>query len=212
MKYTTAILALMIILAVSACKKTRTCPAFDDTTLNTWFPYQTGVTYKFISSDGRQEMFTIEQEYYTQEHEIEKDRFLGKKYSCEINGERKTLTDSVLEEQIPLRLFHVVEHDIDNNNNHYFAGINMTFRTMVRPIILGTGGDKLTLAGSYNSGYSSEHFDVWNVNNRNYRNITDITIADKEADKIGMDKIYIAQGAGIIGYRTYPEGREYWQE
>jgi hypothetical protein len=210
MKYTAAILAFMITVAFSACDKTRTCPAFDDSTLNTWFPYQTGVTYKFISSDGRQEMFTIEQENYSQEHEIEKDRFLGKKYSCEINGERKTLTDSVMHEQVPLRLFHVVEHDIEDN--YYIAGINMTFRTMVKPIILGSGGDKLSLAGSYNNGYSSEHFDVWNVNNRNYRNITDITIADDEANKIGMDRIYIAKDAGIIGYRTYPDGREYWQE
>lgn len=210
MKYTAAILALMITVAISACNKTRTCPAFDDSTLMTWFPYKTGVTYKFNSSDGRQEMFTIGQENYSQVHEIEKDRFLGKKYQCEINGERKTLTDSVMQEQIPLRLFHVVEHDIQNN--YYIAGINMTFRTMVKPIILGDGGDKLTLAGSYNSGYSSENFDVWNVNNRNYRNITDITISGEEANKIGMDKIYIAQGAGIIGYRTYPEGREYWQE
>ncbi len=210
MKYTTAIIALMIILAISACDKTRTCPAFDDSTLKAWFPYETGITYKFMSSDGGQEMFTIEQENYSQVHEIEKKRFWGgKEYQCEINGERKTLTDTVIQQQIPLKLFHVVEQDI---RDYYIAGINMTLRTMVKPIILADGGDKLTLAGSYNNGYSSEHFDVWNVNNRNYRNITDITIADEEADKIGMDKIYIAQGAGIIGYRTYPDGREYWQE
>ncbi len=210
MKYTGAILTLMITMAISACDRTRTCPAFDDSTLNTWFPYETGVTYKFISSDGRQEMLTIEQENYSQEHEIEKKRLGGKEHWCEINGERKTLIDSVVQEQIPLKLFHVVEQDL--NNSYSMAGINMTFRTMVKPVILGDGGDKLTLAYSYNNGYSIENFDVWNVNNRNYRNIADITIRDEEANKIGMDKIYIAKGAGIIGYRTYPEGREYWQE
>lgn len=203
MKYTTATLALILVITISACKRTKTCPAFDDSTLNTWFPYEIGVTYKFISSDGRQETLVIEQENYSQPHEIE-NRLWGKKYYCNINGERKTATGSVVQGQIPLRLFHVVEIDYSNL-------IDVTFRTMDKPISLADNGEQLVLTGN-GSGYSIENFDVWNTNGRDYRNITDITVQDDEAGKIGMDKIYIAKGAGIVGYRTYPEGREYWQE
>lgn len=206
MKYTATILVLMITVAFTACDKTRTCPAFDDSTLKAWFPYETGVTYKFTSSDGRQEMFIIEQENYSQVHEVKKFVW-GKKYYCEINGERKTVTDSVMQDVLPLKLFHVVETDFGHSD--YVGGISMTFRTMPRAIVF-SAGEKLSLAG--NKGYSAEYFDVWNVNGRQYKNITDITIEGEEAEKIGMDKIYIGMNAGIIGYRTYPDGREYWQE
>lgn len=207
MKYTITIFILITAVAFAACDKTRTCPAFDDSTLHKWFPYETGVTYNFLSSDGRQEIFTITQEDYSTEHQVD-DPVWGKETFCEIHGERETANDTVVQDRIPLRLRHVIETDIGNATPY---GISMTFRTMDRPIILSDGDDKLAL-GRGNGVYTVENFDVWEVNGRNYRGITDITVTDDEAAKIGMDKIYIARDAGIIGYRTYPGGREYWQE
>jgi|GEM_PF-3322905 len=211
MKYKFSILALLTAVLFAACDKKTNCPAFDDSVLKSWFPYETGVTYKFMNSDGRQEHFTITEEDYSEEHEIV-NRFGGKKYYCDINGERKTLTNTVKQNEIPLRLHHVIEEDI---NKSYATGnrqgIHFTFRTMSKAILLSEDDSHLVLVSS-NAQYKLDNFDVWEQNGRNYRNIADITILDEEATKIGMDKIYIASGAGIIGYRTYPEGKEYWQE
>lgn len=190
----------------TACDKTRTCPAFDGELLNAWFPYQAGVTYRFVSSDGRQEYFTIVEENYTQEHEIE-SRALGKETFCEIHGERSTSIDTVTGDELPFRLFHTVESE----KLHNTGIIEMTFRTMTGPMLMTNNGEEFSPTGS-RIQYTVEHFDVWEVNGRNYTNIADFTFAEDDLEKVGIDRLYIAKGTGIIGYRTYPGGREYWQE
>ena len=210
MKHFTQYLILLVITAISlnACRQKEDCPAFDETLFNNWFPYETGVNYNFISSDGIREVLVIDEKDFTKAYSIDHGTKPTYTAKCDVHGEMRALTDKDKPDEMGMKLLQ----------SQVFAGaksdyVEIEFRGSKQFLLNATEN---TLGGRHERGstqFSTLELPSLDVNGITYKAVIQITITDEdEAARCGLKDIYIAKGQGILGYRTFPEQREYWKE
>lgn len=210
MKHAIYYLVLLIITGISftACRQREDCPAFDETLFNNWFPYETGTHYSFISSDGRREALVIDEKDFTKAYSIDHGTKPTYTAKCDVHGEMRALTDKDKPDEMGMRLLQ----------SQVFAGgksdyVTIEFRGSKQFLLNATEN---TLGGRHEHGstqFSTQELHTFEANGMTYNTVIQITITDEdEAARCELKDIYIAKGQGIIGYRTFPEQREYWKE
>lgn len=206
--YTHLALLLIPFVVFSSCRQVEQCRAFDESLFNNWFPYETGVSYTFIGSDGEREVLVIDEKETTDAYEVDHGVSAGYTAQCEVQGSMWALKDKNKPDEFRLWVHH----------SQYFAGIEseyvlLEFKDVPELLLDATGNE---LGGKHERGssmFEAYKPDVLEANGRTYPDVVEISITNQnEAGRSGYDKIYIARGAGIIGYRTYPHGREFWRE
>lgn len=210
MKHITLYLVLLITIAISftACRQREDCPAFDETLFNNWFPYEMGANYSFISSDGRREVLVIDEKDFTQAYSIDHGTRPTYTAMCDVHGEIRALTDKDKPDEMGMKLLQ----------SQVFAGaksdyVALEFRGSKQFLL---NAIENTLRGRHERGstqFSTQELHSLEANGMTYNTIIQITITDEdEAARCGLKDVYIAKGQGILGYRTFPEQREYWKE
>ncbi|MBZ0098594.1 MAG: hypothetical protein K8F30_05895 [Taibaiella sp.] len=210
MKHVVLYLIFLTITAISfsACRQHEDCPAFDETLFNDWFPYETGVDYSFVSSDGIREVLVIDEKDFTKAYSIDHGAKPTYTAKCDVHGEMRALTDKDKPDEIGMRL----------QQSQVFAGMKsdyvvLEFRGSKQILLNATEN---TLGGRHERGstqFSTQEHHSLDVNGMTYNTVIQITITDEsEAARCGLKDIYIAKGQGILGYRSFPGQREYWKE
>jgi len=210
MKYTIqgTILLLIAVMSFTACRQREECKAFNETLFNNWFPYETGVSYSFVSTDGSREVLVIDEQDYTEAYTIDHGTSPTYTGMCYVEGEMRALTDKNKPDEIGMKLHH----------SQVFAGagsdyVLLEFRGS-KDLLLNAKDN--TLGGKHERGstiFSTSELPTFQVNEKTYNTVIQITITNEdEAKRSGLRDIYIAKGQGILGYRTYPDGKEYWKE
>lgn len=210
MKLNAQYFAVLVITAISfvACRQREDCRAFNETLFNNWFPYETGVSYGFVSSDGRRDVLVIDEKDYTQAHTIDHGAGLTYVARCEVSGEMRALTEKGKPDEIGMRLLQ----------SQVFAGaesdyVALEFRGSKQFLLNAKDNE---LGGKHERGstfYYAHELPSLDVAGKTYQNIVQIVVSDEsEATRCGLKDIYIAKGQGILGYRTYPGYSEYWKE
>lgn len=211
MHKTLSVLLVTLLLGIfPACKKKQPigqCPVFDETTLNTWFPYtNSGRTYTFANNTGGTQVLTI------------------KSYSSSF---RRTITPSVGFEQgipyclaegyifsdttapnsISLYIAHLIERFDDGRLSN---GILFQFNTFhYAPMMVSDHTPTVSQESQW--GIVSEQKPTLTTPNHSYTDVLALTFTDSSRTaKAKADQLYIAKGYGIVGYRTYPDHKEYW--
>ena len=190
-------------LCTASCKRDIHCPGFDSGLLDNWFPYEQGATYTFAANNGDEEWLKPQQVTFTQPYSIPQTPFKDVEH-CEVDGRIYAVYNNANPGEVRLCLEHIVQDDRGSSPH-----VSLIFRTL-STLTFDVNGNEL---GAFRTiaGYSAQRFEIWDVNGRQYNDIIEIKVTDdSEAQQRGMDRLYIARNAGIIGYRLYPSGTEYW--
>lgn len=108
----------------------------------------------------------------------------------------------------PGRLGMSITHSIDDKDVTFDdPGLTITFDKMKIALVAETD-----IVSSRDSGqYKLISLQSVNAMGVSYHNVKLVeATSDSVAAKSKMDRLYIARGKGIIGFRTYPAGVEYW--
>lgn len=210
MKKRTRLITLLFfpLIIFTACRQEEVCNAFDPTLLNNWFPYQQGISYSFISSDGSREVLVIDEVDFTEKRVVDHGFSPGYTGTCDVHGKLIALTDKNKPDEMGMSLEH----------SQMFAGatsgyVALEFHNSANILLDAKEND---LGGKHERGrnfFSTQVYSSMNANDRTYNDVIEISITnDEEAERAELDKIYISRGEGIIGYSTYPAGKEFWKE
>lgn len=200
------VLSSILYSSCDPCTRRVNCPAFDGTFLFGWFPYgEEGKTFYF--SDGTStDTLIIDQITQTEPYRIEYQTGYGKRESdyCDISGSISSKVDDLHPGWLPVIIKHV------ESNSIYYGDVSVY-------ITIGEYEMEFYLSGDdpydvrQRSIYTATKFDQVEVNGNNYDNVFIVTTVDPSvAAQQKIDKLYLAKGKGILGYRTYTDQKEHW--
>ncbi|MEZ5017984.1 MAG: hypothetical protein R2800_13075 [Flavipsychrobacter sp.] len=189
------------------CTKRVDCHAFDGTLLYSWFPYNEKDKTFYFSDGNDTDTLIIDEIDNSTAYKLEYNSRYGEEKHCDIKGNIKSLAAPKFNGGIPLDITHY-ESDVDLMGFEY---LEISFKKSRFYLWPEDGGFK---KAATTSGFSKEHsltsFDVINLNNKTYNNVILVTLVQGSTTTYNIDKVYIAKGQGVIGYRTYPDQKEYW--
>lgn len=199
------LLGISLAMSLNSCSdKTESCPAFDNTFLNQWFPYTANQSIVFQSADSNVQNLTINRVEYTEPHTVGYGAYRQKQY-CNVKG-TITSKQGTAGNDITLLLTHV-EQDEDNQDNNK---LELRFNDMFVRFQLENGFNKV-LQSDEDIMYSITAVTQADLNGAQYDNVRLVEAANETvAANNNMDKLYIAEGKGIIGFRVYPSKEEFW--
>ena len=114
-------------------------------------------------------------------------------------------------------------HWLHMNLNHITRGLmegeRMEFEFGAMSIVLYINGGEFSgkLALESLGKYRYDKLDTLKANGREYYDVVmlsvvDLSVFEDQPEPYQVDKVYIAEGKGIIGYRNYQQTKEYWVE
>lgn len=197
-----------------SCTDTTNCPAFDGSTLYTWFPYQEGDIYYFSGSNGDMDTLVIGTMQKTDAYTVTQSRspFKHAKEYCEISGTVTSAKDNAATPH-PGWINMYVRHHISGNDqlDNNFMALSFDYSKNEGGVYVQFNATN-ELATLFNSGmFDLTTYDHADLNNRSYNHVRLIEPNTEPYRSLcKMDKLYIARDMGVIGYRTYPDLVEYW--
>lgn len=212
MKSFYTLFALVIVTVISSscndiCTKRVDCPAYDGSFLYSWFPYtdKNNNTFVFEDADGNREVLTIDDITATEPYKLVYESGMNRPHrDCEVNGtisSKKTGSKGLL--------FNLIDAQSLDNSSDYEYGITLQFRNMYLRLKQGEE-DQLENTAS-RKWYQFDSYNTISLNGKNYNETLLVSIKDSaDAKSHTMDQLYIAKGHGIVGYRTYPDLKEFW--
>lgn len=206
MNATRLLITVFATILLLSCKTKIDCPAFDNTVLNAWFPYQEGQTIYFTSEPQRIDTLSIAKVSATGPHTIEYGaRGNEKGYKCDVQGLITSTADyGEHPGWVALRVQHYQEPP--KTGSYTYNGIKLNFRG-VADVELFPNDGFFTLQDEQRTIVKYTDFEI---NGNVYGEVCAINTIDKVlAEKEGVDVLYIAKGVGIVGYKTYPDGALY---
>lgn len=198
---------LFMLLALTSCKKKVDCAAFDGTLLYSWFPYKEGETYYYSNSDGDRDTMIIADVSETGPHKIEYETGLNSKHKfCDIRGVITSQKDKNRAGLLSMFVQHVVEGNDGTGNS-----IQFSFKSAYLVTFGANGTDMGELVNQGTPSFEMERLPILTVNGKDFTDVLVISVTrDMIAESGKLDKIYIAKGHGFIGYRSYPDKKEFW--
>lgn len=210
--YALLFFALTLIVSCKPKEAETVCPAFDQTTLNTWFPYTTvGSTYIFASINGGVQTLTI-RDFNQKSGLVEAPTTgfqSGMKY-CSAEG--YVYSDTSTANSIILSLGHVKEEFTGEtaymNNNR----ITIIFQSgYYLPLMVEQNNITGIFSGDAFAKKAENSASITTPMGKTYNNVLTISAIDStSAQRDKYDRLHIAKGHGIIGYRSYEDQQEYW--
>lgn len=193
-------------IALNSCNKigTKRCPAYSGLNLYRWFPYNTvNKTLIFKTSTGEADTVII-----TSVNES------PSKSNFSLNLDNGPYCEaSVLIKAIP-NTEQGSRKALEISSNQVYAKVpaddnfGITYRGMKVYAMLNDTEFELR---SFSGIMSISSISTLMFNGKLYENAVQVEYINHE--KMGnaeIDELYIAKGVGIVGYRTYPDLKEYW--
>lgn len=200
------ILALVASVSLASCKRTLHCWAFDPVFFDRWFPYQEGDTRYFSNKDGGRDTLHIRELHHSPAHTVEY-MTNGKRKECDIHGTITSQSDTSHPGWLKMYIHYQDDFNKIYNNevvvvelNNLEVSLKLSGTDIVR-VIDHSEPARFTLANHGNI----------ELNGKLYGNTYEITMIDTAALE-GIGKIYFSEGQGIVAYRSYPGGRDYFVE
>lgn len=199
MKY--LIPTILVIVILSSCAKpkstpmgagrTYTCEAFDPKMLDTWFPYQLRVTYKYVDSNNKTYRLTADSINYS-------SRYTSSDYMCVISGSVYALTNPTDSLDINMNIGYYLVHGPG------MQGANLYFNWFDTDILFNRYYYKSDTL--YPSNKSKKIFDKMVFSGNEYQTVHEIY-----ANSHTVKYIYIAKGNGVVAFTTHDDNL-YWLE
>ncbi len=212
MRKTLSILLVFLLATTSySCKNKKEdasiCPSFDETTLNTWLPYtNTNKTFSFSNGQGHSETLKIKS--YSSTFQRAKTATVGWEEGipyCLAEG--YIYSDTTIPNALSLYIAHLQERFDDGT---YHNNMMLTFNTHLY-VTINVESNTLNLRQPVAWQLEEKKLSQLTTPIRVYNEVIQVNVLDSaKATKANTDRLYIAKGYGIVGYRSYPEQREYW--
>lgn len=200
------ILTVVASVALASCKRTLHCWAFDPVFFDRWFPYKEGDTRYFSNKDGGRDTLHIRELHQSPAYTIE-NRINGKKEDCNIHG---TIT-SQADISHPGWLDMYIKYEDDFNKTYNNERAIVELNNFVIDLDL-TGTDIIKVFDRSDPGrFTLTNHGTIELDGQLYGRTYEITMRDTAALE-GIGKIYFSEGQGIVAYRTYPGGKDYFVE
>lgn len=186
---------------LAGCYKHTECPAYSDTLLDNWFPYTDGAMYYFSSSAGQTDTMKIAPVYKSEGHVARWRAGRGETH-CGIEAN----VQSYAGYDYPGWVHLFVVHQVSEPQTGETAIVYFKFKD-VSAKLKATTELQTEIGGDYK---------VTALQNIPLNGITynDVRLLEPVTNQVSVntkiDKVFIARGKGVIGYRTYPAGEEYW--
>lgn len=200
------ILAVIASVTLTSCKSKLHCWAFDPAFFDRWFPYNEGDTRLFSNKDGGRDTLHIQKRLQSPAYTIE-NSINGKREDCDIHGTITSQSDKSHPGWLQMYIRYQDDFNTTYTNeaaelrlNNFVASLDMSGTDIVNVIDRSTP-PMLVLTNHRNI----------ELNGKLYGNTYEITITDTAALE-GIGKIYLSEGQGIVAYRTYPGGEDYFVE
>lgn len=203
MKNLTLAALLFSVLAMSCYQdKQKDCPAYDPSFLFSWFPYDTvGSEYLFINDSGYREKIASNRVVCGTAYEV------SERAACDVWGYIQLISKDRSTKEgdyVPvLNINHSNEGprgiDVCNFN---FGNFSVAFKVQ--------NNDILDVLDS--TSYQLEKHSNYTYHGKTYDKVVEVTYLLSSAKSNPLDKVYIAKGHGLIGYRAYPSGVASWLE
>lgn len=205
------VLSCILYSSCAPCTKRVDCPEYAGDYLYAWFPYWE-VEKTFYFSDGtNRDTLIIDDVFESKPYKYNEGTVKGfggdGEFTCDAYGIIQARENKQHLGWLNLRVTHhasfqkgnhVPELEITLNNYN----VVMKLEHEVPAWIV---DDSIH---NYNINYSNG---VQLINGNTYKEVFIITTENTDtAIKEKIDKVYIAKGYGLIGYRTYPDFKEYW--
>lgn len=201
---TIALLIVSTNTSCDPCTKHMECPAHDGTLLFSWFPYKVDNTYYFKDTAGDIDTLVIGSVDQTDAYEF--DYKTGMNYRerfCEVKGTINSRSGKNYPGLLQFHVTHFEEREYESNV------LELSFYGSYLASVA-TEGTSITDRGSSSTAFNYQVFDQYELDGITYNDLFLISTKDtSKAAYQGVDKIYIVKEKGVIGYRTYPDGREY---
>ena len=183
------------------------CPGYSDPFLAEWFPYEKGRSYYFAGSDGSRVTLTIDSTFRTPPFTID-EKLDGNDEGCYAEG--MIYTRKKYDTTQPEQAYFYIRHELSG-----VPGKNVVFLTFNKFSIVPvtTNSEISGLNWTDTSTHILSNAGTATINGKVFNNVTTISVTDPgRAAYTGIDRLYIAKGIGVAGYRTYPAGVEYARE
>lgn len=187
---------------LASCYQYTTCPAFDRSLVDAWFPYEEKKVHYFSAANGQTDTMVIGHVNQTSEYIIRhKGSLFGtRRQQCEIFG-----TIDADKSRATWLNMHI-RHTIMDKYNNGVESVNLRFKGMDMKLQAGDLQAPLDQAS-----YRVTVLENMSLNDVSYEELRLIEPQNTDiAKSAGIDKLYIARGKGFIGYRTCPAKTEYW--
>lgn len=196
--------ALLFSFSVMSCyqDKKKDCPAFDPTFMFSWFPYDTvGSRFVFVNSNGDRDIFASESVLCGTAYEI------STKHPCDVWGyismQKVGTQDSFMHTWMGIK--YINEWGNVRNRCVFSFG---SFEVAINV----ENFDMAKIAPGYDD-YVYEQYSSYNFHNRDYNKVVVMTRKNMSDNALYLiDRVYFGKGYGVIGYRIYPSGMEFWLE
>lgn len=193
MKYL-SVVAIIVCLFITSCKKeepvVETCPAYNPSLLNKWFPYDKGDKYVFTDTAGN--------EYYMNIDDV--------KYST---GETNANGECVVYGLIYAHAPSLAKDEVDLGIEHYSSytnGQNLTLTLEGNQFLMnGTSSGNLQVHKTHTA---VSHATIM-LNDKPYTNVFELHDGIPRNSDDVVTELYFAKGIGVIGY-AIEGGRTHW--
>lgn len=221
MKYLPLSTILSICVVCAACGRSETlyCPAFSDTAMFDWFPYnQHGAEYTFSDSNGNQEILQVKDITLSQYHNVQVEyTWTGAKVGGDTPKEQNecNIYGSVYVASANSQRVIMLGHDVATTNGMRTYKDVMSISVANFSINFEWQNDNGFAPVAREEVYSLTKLESLSGNGFEYKNVHVGTVIDTgrmNEYKYRADKIYFVKGTGVVGYRSYPDGIEYWLE
>lgn len=198
------VLSSILYTSCDPCTRRVSCPAFDGTFLFGWFPYAEQNKTFYFSDGTNRDTLIIDQITQTEPHRIEyRTGYSSKEQYCNIFGTISSKVDEVHPGWLPVIVSHYI------SNEEYYGREYASITIGRYNVELGISDNEPN--DVYGNSYTVTKFEVVEINGITYDNAFIISTEDTAtARQQEIDKLYLVKGKGILGYRTYPDLKEYW--
>ncbi|MEZ5017983.1 MAG: hypothetical protein R2800_13070 [Flavipsychrobacter sp.] len=202
---------LLLLAACTPCTKKVDCPAYSGHFLYAWFPYWEEGTSRYFNSTTGTDTLTIDDVVESTPYQYNEGTVKGwggdGEFTCDAYGIIQSRENAQHPQWLNLRITHHAsfqkwqkQPQLEINLNDYNVVL-----TLDNDQPTGILNDSMNL---YKLQYTTSTIDI---NGKSYTEAIVLTTENKEtALQEKIDKLYIAKEHGLIGYRTYPDHKEYW--
>ena len=177
------------------CSKKVSCPAFNDTLLVQWFPYQLNDRLKFNSTAGQSQLFLLNSVSSSGPHPSTTDRGICHAEKDISSAERDSLGQSYFD----LRLLQQDQYGTHRAVSFRLLGVNF------QGTELGETGFANAFTYAYNDpniNATLQYYNSIQLNGKTFNKVQSIMLDTTVAKKPFVYKLYISRQAGLIAYET----------
>ncbi len=207
------LLPLSVLLFLPSCKKgIESCPAYESDFMQEWFPYsEKSAELYYVTKEGDRD--TLITRPMTEHSDIipKSEGLKQEDEHCSVGADVYSTTSNEHPGWLNMELNHIT-HELVKGER-----LGLTIEGFSVTLFINGGVFSGKMSVETQEKYRYAKMDKLDVNGTVYSDVAVVSVLDYSIFNVKdnpprIDKVYIAEGKGIIGYRTYPEEKEYWIE